>query len=585
MRGVWKKPLAFALLAAVTLAQGMANAAAPATVKVLELSPESSQATLALPGLDSAVAQIAAFAKHFTDAAEVDKAVSELIGDAAEGAEAWGAKSFKEIGEAHGLHGDAPIGLFVDLNSMVERLNADFKLSQEAAAKKQAEADKAAAEEKPEDGSAPKPAKKVKVQYPRPTVPDLAAVFHVVDQSKAESTLLDLIAGFNEISGLTPKDVTVGSVTIKEYAPYGYFFAGEKLVLGSLGLVKGIAERIDSPAKVAYGTDKCPAGHETEAVLLLQSKSFFPLLAQALPALEIDDAMRPTAEKQVQAMAAVFADNSEPMVVSLGVSGTKGADLQARVDSSANKSLGEYIGEVKPLRLAQFLPENTLAMLTLRFNEQDKKHLKDIILPAVAAQVGPEAASQATMANQIVDSIGDEITLGITGSEQDFPALYLMIGLAKPDETKALLSMLVPAMPGEAHNEVDIAQLAVPSPIQFSIAYPGDMILLSNNIDGMKSIIDLSKGNKTTKFLTSLNPPLDPATPRSSALVLNAKLLTDVLIPITSLGVSLPDYIDGVLKTAGPGLDELRIVNELDGGWRVNKISIEVKQNEKQAAN
>lgn len=267
-----------------------------------------------------------------------------------------------------------------------------------------------------------------------------------------------------------------------------------------------------SPGAVRYGSKECPAGAESEVVELIYGKRFLPLVSEVLPTLDIAEDVRPQIEAGVKQFAASF-DSDDPMVLSLGVHQT-GAILQSRIDSAQNKGIKATSGEAAPLRLAQRLPENTLAMVSLRFNPEWKKQIVESILPAVAEARGGDT-SQITIAKQVIDQLGDEITIGVAAADQDFPSAFAMVSLAKPDETKGLLQMLVPAMPGEKHGDVDIQQLAVPSPIQFSIAYPGDMILLSNSIDGMKQIIDLQKSKGTTKFLLPRTRRLTPR-PRAS---------------------------------------------------------------------
>lgn len=558
------------LVLATALLCGIARAEAPKTASVLQLTPDNAQLAVAVPPLDATLAQTADLVKKFApNPAEIDNMLAELVSGAAGEADAWGAANFKEIAARHGLNGDAPIGLFADFTKSAKKAAADY-------AKNKEEAEKAAA---PADGAAAKP---IVVKPAHLTIPDIAAVLTVADQDKATKTLQDLVSDIDELSATSPTEEKVGEITIKAYTPYGYFFSGDKLVLGSLDLVKGIAGRIAKPATISYGTKECPASSETEIAALVYGKRFFPLLADALPALKLEADVRPVVEKAVADFSKVF-DSDDPLVLSLGVS-PQGAELQSRIDGAKNKGLAMYSGEVKPLRLAQWLPENTLALVSLRFNAEDKKRLADVVLPGVAAAQGGGDANQTMIAKQVIEQIGDEITVGIAAADQDFPTLYAMISLAKPDETKGLLQMLVPAAPGEKYGDVDIQTLAVPIPIAFNIAYPGDMILLSNSIEGMKKVIDLQKSNGKTNFLASLTPPLDPATPRAQAIMINSKLITDVLLPLSSLGVKLPGDVSEIATKLGPVLHDVRLVNEVNGTWRVDKLSIHLAEPAKTAS-
>lgn len=568
---------------ALALAASIARADAPKTVSVLQLSPDNAQVVLALPPADATVNTIATAAKKFVDPAEVDGFVKHIISEAADNTEAWGAQNFKEIAAKRGINGDAPLGVFVDFSKTVKKAAEQYAKDKAAAEAQAAEADKKAAEAAAKEGKPAPEKSKIHVRKPELTIPEIAGVLTISDQALAQRGLDQLINSIDELASNTPKDEKVGSVTIKEYGDYGYFFTGDKAVLGSLSLVKGIAAKVDAPGKVAYGSKECPASSDTEAVALIYGKRFFPLLAQALPTIKMDEKLRPTAEGAVQGISEGF-ESDEPIVLSLGVT-PKGAILQSRLDAGRNKAIADAVGEAKPLRLAQWLPENTLAMISLRFNEQWKAGLMNEVLPAVASARGGEGAQQLVMAKQVIEQLGDEITIGIAAADQDFPSLFAMVSLAKPDETKGLLQMLVPAMPGEKHGDVDIQQLAVPIPVQFSISYPGDMILLSNNVDGMKKIIDLQKSKGATKFLASQNPPLDPATPRYLAALVNSKLLTDVLLPLSTLGVKLPGEAQDIATKVAPALHDVRIVNEVEGTWHVTAISVNLEESVKKADN
>ncbi len=571
-------------IVALALVCGIARAEAPITLPVLQLTPDNAQVALAVPPLDATLAQIADIAKKFTpNPGDIDNLLAEIVSGAAEGADAWGAANFKEIATKYGLNGEAPVGIYTDLTRTVDKAIAEYNTNKERAEKEAAEKAKTDADAAAAKGEAAPAAPKdsIKIESPELTIPDLAAVLTVADKSLVQTTLDSIISDVPELSSATPKDEVIGSVTVKVIDSYGYFFAGDKVVLGSLGLVKGIAARVDKPAKVSYGTEACPATAATEIVALVQGKRLFPLLEKVLPTFAIADDVRPVLIESAKQLSTVF-DSDDPMVISLGAS-EKGADLQARIDASANKGLKAFVGDAQPLRLAQWLPENTLAMISWRFNAQDKQRLVESVLPAVAAARG-EGANQAQMAKQVVEQIGDEITIGIAAADQDFPAAFVMISLAKPDETKGLLQMLVPAMPGEKHGDVDIQALALPSPVPFSIAYPGDMILLSNSVEGMKTIIDLQKSKGATKFLASLQPPLDPATPRYSAIMINSKLISDVLIPISSLAPVIPGDVMDVAQKLAPVLHDVRLVNEVNGSWHVNKLSVRLTEPVKAAA-
>ena len=83
---------------------------------------------------------------------------------------------------------------------------------------------------------------------------------------------------------------------------------------------------------------------------------------------------------------------------------------------------------------------------------------------------------------------------------------------------------------------------------------------------------------RSIKFLASQKPELNPATPRYFALLLNSKLLTDVLLPLSSLGVKLPGEAQDIATKVAPLLHDVRLVNEVDGTWHVARVSVNLTE-------
>ena len=185
------------------------------------------------------------------------------------------------------------------------------------------------------------------------------------------------------------------------------------------------------------------------------------------------------------------------------------------------------------------------------------------------------------MAKQGIGMIGDELTIGITGVQDDFPEAYVMLALAEPEQTKGLLQMLIPSMPGENYapeggEEVVISSIAAPIPIPLSIAYPGDMILVSNNTDGMKKIIDLMQSETNGTLFATLDPPLDPEVPRYNGLIFNSKLVEDLMPVIMLAGGDVRDA-QPVLEQITPVVREVRAFSEMHGDWSVTNFTVLLK--------
>jgi len=309
-------------------------------------------------------------------------------------------------------------------------------------------------------------------------------------------------------------------------------------------------------------------------VALIYGQKFLPALKEALPYLDLGGDAKPFIDTQLASIDVMMADGdpNDPLILSLGVSDEK-VQLDLRMDTAKHPGVLAISGEASPLRLAQVLPEETLAFVSLRFNEQSKKQLVETYVPAIADATGQSGDPQRLLiVNQVLDMIGDEVTLGVAGSRDDFPSLFLMIGLRDPEPTKGLLSMFIPTMPGETHNEVEIKSVAAPVPVPISIAFPGDMLLLSNSVDGMKGVIDLVTAKETSKLFANIK--LDPATPRYNGIVLDSRLFSDVVLPLSSLMGGLPAGADSVVGGLTPVVQELRFLNEIQGSWSVTQLAV-----------
>lgn len=548
---------------------------APVTYEVLQLTPAQAQFAIALPPANGVLAKALPLARRIAPPEiDIDKEWQQIISDMAKDAGAGDAKDLNEIALAKGVDLNAPIAVFADFTSSVD------------SAAKAAEAAKPAAEAAPAGDAQAAPAAPAEpVSAPKIELEDLeppawAAVLGVADQAKAEATLKEIIETVPELSGKQAEDVAVGGVVVKSLAPYAYFFAGNKLALGSLDLVKGVAERVAAPAKIRYGTPECPATANDEAVALLFGGRALPLISKAVPLLKMDDSAQAFLNGQMAALEAMMGGEGgeDPMIASLAWTDDS-IELKSRMDTAAHSAVLELSGKASPLKLAQLLPESTLGMVSLRLTPEYKKQISEVWINALPEEMKqePSFAQGVTIGKQALSLLGEEVTLGVTGLEADFPGAILMVQLANAESTKGLLQMLVPTTPGETYNEVEINTIAAPIPIPLSIAFQGDMVMVSNSIDDMKKIIDLIKENKTTGLFAKLQPPLDPATPRYNAVVLNTSLVTDVVVPIAML-------MGGGLGEAQPIVDqvsalvrEVRLLSEMNGTWAESKVAVYLK--------
>ncbi len=555
----------------------------PLTLDVLQWTPAQAQVAFAMPPVNGTIAKLLTLDERI-EAVDLAGELDKIVADLAEDADVEEAKTLNDIAVAKGVNLDAPLALFLDFApAMQSALDA-------AEAVKTAEAKKEATEETAEEGAAEATAEKTEEAEAVSEMPEIdmddvdapafAVVFGVTDAAKAEAALKEIIATNEDLNSKAADSVTVGEITIQVYDTYGYFLANDKLTLGSLELVKGVAERVAAPVQFRYGTPECPATAKDEAVMLAFGERAMPLLKQVLPLLEMDEGASAFMQAKVASLETMFdsADEEDPLVLTLSWKDNV-IELKSRLDTAKHPKVLESTGEALPLELAQLLPESTLAFLSLRLTDEYKKQLTDVYMEAVPADMkaNPGFAQGMTMAKQVLTMLGKEITLGLSATEQGLPGISLLVDLANPEPTKGLLQMLVPTMPGETYNEVEISSIAAPIPVALSLAFVGNSVMIGTNVDMMKGMIDKIKAGEKSKLFASLTPPLDPAVPRYSAFLLNTKLFSDVLVPLATMFGGLPEDAQPVIEQVTGVLDQVRTVSEMDGDWQTAKVSLYLK--------
>jgi hypothetical protein len=262
---------------------------------------------------------------------------------------------------------------------------------------------------------------------------------------------------------------------------------------------------------------------------------------------------------------------ADPAVATLSMDDQK-IDFVTRIDTSTHPNVLKSSGAAMPLRLATLLPDSTELFMTMRFNPELKTAIQTQWMTALPPDVVPP--NVAPMMQQAMTMIGDELTIALTGMEGLIPKAVIMMGMADPVNTKALLQMLIPMQPGEQHNGVDIMSMAVPLPVSLSIAFPGDIMMVSTDVTAMKGIIDLIQAGQKSTLFGAMQPAMDDALPRYSALVLKTGMIGQVVQQVAPLAGGLPPEASMVLDAFTSIVRELRMTQEMNGTWMDSKFSI-----------
>lgn len=563
--GFWmaRRSVAAILAVAMVAAAGLCGAqdAAPLTLPFLQLMPKQTALAIGIPPLNVIESKLVPLLEKVAPELDAAGAIEDFVADAAIDL-GIDADNLNDLGQKLGLDLNAPITVFVDASPTLKSID-------EVKAKLGENPEAAAIEAAIEDNL---------------TIPAITVVLGVSDAKEAEASVEDIASMLADIDPASLEKITAGDITVKSAGPekFNFFLTDSKLVLGnSVDMVANTALRLKEPATLRYGSADCPAIAPDELSILLFGGDFVPALMAALSMFQNQDpATKAIVEKQMQLFSSVWEGEgaTDPMVMSLVFDDTR-LELISRMDTVKHPAALVQSGKAAPLKYAPMLADNTSLMLSLYLTDEMKKMISEMVLDTLAAQAAgePQMAQGLTMGRQVLQMLGPEITLGLAPATDDLPAAVLMLGLTNPEATKGLLQMLVPTMPEETYKEVEISSIAAGIPVPLSIAYPGDFVLVSSNIDEMKRIIDLLKEEKASELFAKLNPALDPSVPRYSALVLKTSLYTDVIQPLSVLVGGLPMEADEIVTRVASAVDELRMVQEMKGDWQVSSLRLSLK--------
>ncbi len=519
----------------------------PDSLSVLRFMPEEAQIAFAQPDIPALRERLVPLMKALSPEDEVDDAIAEAVFELGDeiGIQA---ETYEELATALGVDPGAPIAAFVDFSRTA------------ASAVKVAEEQ----EDSENEGA----------EMEEPEEPAWAVVLSLTDPEKARSQLERIAEADDELRALPQRTETVAGLTLSIRGDYAYFTTATHIVLGYQTVVAGAARRYNDSATFRYGTTECPARASDESVLLVYGNRITPFLDQVMPLLmdEADSVALPMLQAQMEQYKGMFADgvDEDPMVGTFSWV-DKTVELLWRVDVEKNPGMKEAVGEAQPLRLARYVPDDTLALLSFRFNDVFKEQLMRDIVPAAAEAGG---SNELAMASQIIPQFGDELTVAVTDVVDGSIGAYLLLGLARPEATQGLLQMFVTMEGVMEHKGFTINTVPVPAPVPLYMSFLEDFALAGSSLEGMKAVIDNHVDKKLSGAFAKMTPPLDMSVPRYQAITLDTQGLHDaVSATVASMGGDMGDsgeVIEGVVKA----IRTVRSVSELDGHWIVGRMSI-----------
>lgn len=558
----------------------------PSTLPALRFMPEEAQVAVAIPAppalINTGMPLVRALAEPARDFdAELKQAIQDLGNEVGVKAD-----SYEALASALGVDPAAPVAAFIDFSATVAsaaeaKAKYDAELAEQAAkAAPEAPASDSPAEATEPEGSEPAPGEVVDEPAPAQDYfkdadePNWIVVLGVTDPAKARTEMERIAAADGQLSALESATEDVEGVTITTRDKYGYFTTEKQIVLGHLTLLRGAAKRVNAPANFRYGTVECPPAVADEAVALFYGGRLLPMFEKAMPLLGMDQGGEPLLAAQLVQYKDMFAaGGDDPMVLTASLAGGQ-LELLSRIDSATHAGMLDKTGQPAPLRLARYLPEKTLALLSLHFSEEYKKQLLEEVVPLVAASQDPNAAASAGMATQVINQIGDELTLGITGGEGGLPTANILLGLSQPEATRGLLQMFVPMEGAVDYEGFSIGKVpAIPGLLEVNLSFVDDFLLASTSEEGAKAIIDLHKAQKASPLFASMQPPMDIEKPVYQTVVLSSTMVTQGL----GLAAMLPNSsatLDPGLARVTNAIREVRGVGSLEQGWLTSRLTV-----------
>lgn len=410
--------------------------------------------------------------------------------------------------------------------------------------------------------------------------PDFAVAIQTDNASESESLVRTALFGTDSDAAQAKNDegIDIWSVEGRDGA---YCVADPWMVIGSSSmLVWEIATRVAeaSPASVAYGTPSCPVERPDELVALVQMdrvSALAPLFDRIFDTNGEPAREHPFLARLAERHSPADPDAvPEPAVVTIR-NDDEGLSLLYRIDTAAFPALADDAPEPAPLRLAALLPPSSEAIAGIRFNRDDLARFTDVWLGLV-----PEALRNDSLykmaENQLLrsfDVLDDEVAIGMLGIASDQPALMAFATLRDPEAAQAIFGAFSPLF--KAVRTYDGAAIyGLPAQMGFPLSYAtaGNTLVIGPGPDMVEGALAQLEQNAPSGLFQTLEPPVDPAAPCGTLVVVPQKLLRDLALPLAKDALSPNAYrqIDSFLAH----FREVRFVQQPSRQWSSTRLSL-----------
>lgn len=520
---------------------------APDTLTALHYLPSQAQAALGIPSAAGLMERVVPFAQLFLKDLNLQEEIDLIASDLAKDMEVSDEGGIVNVLAAMGLDSQAGIAVFVDLEAV-------FKAYAEAMAQGQA-----------------------------PDGPDYSAIKALVvipanNPQKAEASLLKLVGEMASGSEVTERQVE--GVTVKEYGEMGGYFVNDAVlaVSNDRDMLVDAAKRAQVPALFQYGSTMCPPDDIHEVVVLMYGDRLLPFVdffQEQINALDPSIQMLVKAEIERARKTYEGAVAQEPHILTAKVNEAV-VELKSKVNTAVYPGFLDYMGMPTPLYWAPRLPDTTLAFLTLNLTEEFKSQLANEYLDYLPDDVrnSPGVSQGIMYVGNALQLLGGEVTLGVaTNQNMQYPGVFLITRLSDSEGADVLLQMAPQADFETPYRDIQVKEIQAPLPLPVYFASIADALVISNSVEGIRGLIDLSKDGQTSGLFERLNPPIPVDIPLYQAFMVKLSLYADIVAPLMAItGQSLPGDLVPVLETVTNHFDTIRILNGVQGDWTVGSI-------------
>jgi hypothetical protein len=539
----------------------------PTPMELLQYAPETTTIAVAMPPVNGLYAKVAALAERLGySSEELEAGLLETMDEVYEDLELPAAETLPEKLAAMGIDGSAPIGVYFDMESMFEDIEELMKAQQQIEASTEAGAGDATDEllkEMTEDAM-------------EPTLPATAKLFTCIDVGKAEEHTRALLGQMDGVDLSTEETIDAQGQTIHRFSDgaAAYFVAGNRLVAGnSYDMVEGVAARLANPATLAYSAGEVNVGADT----LVAFTRLDRLMELSRDMMEASALVAPPELAQLMGLSNIpDAYTDDPMVTTLDWNDSVIA-IANRINLARHPNAQELLGAPEPMRLSSLLPAETMALYGFRISDAAKEQLTTgLENPDEAGDMPPMMLQSLGVAGSILSWIGNEVSIGVIGPGMLIPEAAILVDVADEAALRELLASFGMSLQEvETYNDVALLQVPAPLPSPIHAAIFDNTLVIANNLDRLKGLVDGAKSGSTGPLFEGLNPPLKGGTARYNAFIVRNSLYHEVVKPLvmmqggTDIAAEMPE-----LEQAMQVFRELRMDMAVDGDWVNQAVTV-----------